>query len=116
MEEEKAMGRRMVVLREGATSSEILNRKIDVGLGTFFSNTVMFFVILCCASTLHRHGVTSISSTKQAAEARLRPLAGNFATLLYTLGLIGVGLPGHPDARGLGGLRFRRDLRLDRGA
>jgi NRAMP (natural resistance-associated macrophage protein)-like metal ion transporter len=90
VEEEKAKGRRMIVQRYGATTNEILNRKIDVGLGTFFSNVVMFFVILSCATTLHRHGITQITTTKEAAEA-LRPLAGPFASLVYTVGLIGVG-------------------------
>jgi NRAMP (natural resistance-associated macrophage protein)-like metal ion transporter len=99
VEEEKASGRRMLVKRHGATADEILNRKIDVGLGTFFSNVVMFFVILCCATTLHRHGVTQITTSKEAAEA-LRPLAGPFATLLYTLGLIGVGCLAIPTLAG----------------
>ena len=105
VEEEKAKGRRMLILREGVTGSEILNRKIDVGLGAFFSNAVMFFVILCCATTLHKHGITNISSTKEAAEA-LRPLAGNFATLLYTLGLIGVGCLAIPTLAGSAAYAF----------
>jgi NRAMP (natural resistance-associated macrophage protein)-like metal ion transporter len=99
VEEEKAKGRRMIVLRRGATGSEILDRKIDVGLGTFFSNVVMFFVILACATTLHQAGVTQITTTKQAAEA-LRPLAGRAATLLYTIGIIGVGCLAIPTLAG----------------
>jgi NRAMP (natural resistance-associated macrophage protein)-like metal ion transporter len=99
VEEEKAKGRRMLVKRYGATSNELVNRRIDVGLGTFFSNVVMFFVILSCASTLHEHGVTQITTSKEAAEA-LRPLAGNLATLLYTLGLIGVGCLAIPTLAG----------------
>ena len=43
VEEEKAMGRRMRVQRQGATSKEIKDRKLDVGVGTFFSNLVMYF-------------------------------------------------------------------------
>ena len=105
VEEEKAKGRRMIVKRFGATTNEILNRRIDVGLGTFFSNVVMFFVILCCASTLHQHGITQITSTKEAAEA-LRPLAGPFATLLYTLGLIGVGCLAIPTLAGSAAYAF----------
>jgi NRAMP (natural resistance-associated macrophage protein)-like metal ion transporter len=105
VEEEKAKGRRMLVKRYGATSNEIVNRRIDVGLGTFFSNVVMFFVILSCASTLHQHGVTSISTSKEAAEA-LRPLAGNLATLLYTLGLIGVGCLAIPTLAGSAAYAF----------
>ncbi len=99
VEEERAKGRRMLVKRYGATSNELVNRRIDVGLGTFFSNVVMFFVILSCASTLHEHGITQITTSKEAAEA-LRPLAGNLATLLYTLGLIGVGFLAIPTLAG----------------
>ena len=105
VEEEKAKGRRMLIQRCGATSNEILNRKIDVGLGTFFSNVVMFFVILSCATTLHRQGITQITSTKEASEA-LRPLAGPFATLLYTLGLIGVGCLAIPTLAGSAAYAF----------
>jgi Mn2+/Fe2+ NRAMP family transporter len=60
VEEEKSRGRRLVVHRHGATSHEIVDRRIDVGVGTFFSNLVMFFIILTTALTLHRHGVVSI--------------------------------------------------------
>jgi NRAMP (natural resistance-associated macrophage protein)-like metal ion transporter len=105
VEEDKAKGRRMLVQRYGATSNEIVNRRIDVGLGTFFSNVVMFFVILSCASTLHQHGITQITTSKQAAEA-LRPLAGNLATLLYTLGLIGVGCLAIPTLAGSAAYAF----------
>jgi NRAMP (natural resistance-associated macrophage protein)-like metal ion transporter len=105
VEEEKAKGRRMIVKRYGATTNEIVNRRIDVGLGTFFSNAVMFFVILCCAGTLHRHGVTQITTSKEAAEA-LRPLAGSAATLLYTLGLIGVGCLAIPTLAGSAAYAF----------
>ncbi len=105
VEEEKAKGRRMLVKRHGATKNELVNRRIDVGLGTFFSNAVMFFVILCCATTLHQHGITQITTTKEAAEA-LRPLAGSLATLLYTLGLIGVGCLAIPTLAGSAAYAF----------
>ncbi len=105
VEEDKAKGRRMLVQRYGATTNEILNRQIDIGLGTFFSNVVMFFVILSCAATLHRHGITQISTSKEAAEA-LRPLAGPFATLLYTVGLIGVGCLAIPTLAGSAAYAF----------
>jgi Mn2+/Fe2+ NRAMP family transporter len=105
VEEEKAKGRRMIVKRYGATANEIVNRRIDVGLGTFFSNAVMFFVILSCAATLNRHGITHITTSKEAAEA-LRPLAGPLATLLYTLGLIGVGFLAIPTLAGSAAYAF----------
>jgi NRAMP (natural resistance-associated macrophage protein)-like metal ion transporter len=105
VEEEKALGRRMLVRRVGATSREIADRRIDVGTGTFFSNLVMFFIILTTALTLHRHGVTRIETSRQVAEA-LRPLAGRFAETLYTVGLVGVGLLAIPTLSGSAAYAF----------
>lgn len=99
VEEEKSMGRRMLVQREGATKREIIDRKLDVGIGTFFSNLVMYFIILTCALTLHAHGIKGIENSKQAAEA-LKPLAGTLAYTLYTVGLIGVGFLAIPTLAG----------------
>jgi len=90
VEEEKAMGRATVARRRGATREEITDRKLDVGFGTFSSNLVMFFIILTTALTLHAHGKTDIQSSSDAASA-LRPLAGQAAFLLYTVGIFGVG-------------------------
>jgi len=56
--------------------------------GMLFSNLIMFFIILTTAATLHAHGARNIETAKQASEA-LRPLAGNGAYLLFTLGLVG---------------------------
>jgi Mn2+/Fe2+ NRAMP family transporter len=99
------MGRRMLRSRLGATSKEIGDRKIDVGVGTFFSNLVMFFIILTTALTLHRHGVTRLETSREVAEA-LRPVAGRFAELLYTVGLIGVGLLAIPTLSGAAAYAF----------
>jgi Mn2+/Fe2+ NRAMP family transporter len=57
----------------------------------FSSNAVMFFIILTAAATLHRSGHTEITTAQEAAEA-LRPLAGDAAYWLFTLGLIGTGM------------------------
>ncbi|PYO80668.1 MAG: iron transporter [Gemmatimonadetes bacterium] len=99
VEEEKAMGRHTLVERRGATPGEILNRKIDIGIGTFFSNAVMFFIILTTALTLHAHGITSPETSKEVALA-LKPLAGRFASLLYTIGLVGTGILAIPTLAG----------------
>jgi Mn2+/Fe2+ NRAMP family transporter len=99
VEEEKSMGRLQTVERFGASKDEILNRKLDVGVGTFFSNLVMFFIIVTTALTLHQHGVTNIETSRQVAEA-LRPLAGQGCFLLYTIGIIGVGLLAIPTLSG----------------
>jgi Mn2+/Fe2+ NRAMP family transporter len=99
VEEEKAAGRRMLARRQGATRHELQVRGIDVGIGTFFSNIVMFFIILTTAITLHRHGLNNIQTSKDAAEA-LRPLAGKFAAGFFTFGVIGVGFLAIPTLTG----------------
>jgi Mn2+/Fe2+ NRAMP family transporter len=105
VEEEKAMGRRMLVLREGATKREISDRRTDVAAGTFFSNLVMYFIILTAALTLHAHNDTNVESSRQVAEA-LKPLAGSFAATLYTIGLVGVGLLAIPILAGSSAYAF----------
>jgi NRAMP (natural resistance-associated macrophage protein)-like metal ion transporter len=99
VEEEKSAGQSSLALRRGATSEELDLRNIDVGVGAFFSNMVMFFIILTTAITLHRHGVTNIETSGQASEA-LRPFAGNFAATLFTLGIVGVGFLAIPTLAG----------------
>jgi len=95
VEEERADGKRTVAQRRGTTDKELRRARTDVLSGMFFSNLVMYFIILTTAATLHAHGVTQIDSATQAAEA-LRPLAGNGAYWLFTLGLIGTGMLGVP--------------------
>ena len=99
VEEEKKIGRLDTISRRGATDLEIYTRRLDVGVGSFFSNVVMFFIIVTTAFTLHRHGITNIETSRQAAEA-LRPLAGSGCFLLYTIGVIGVGLLAIPTLSG----------------
>ena len=99
------MGRRTLVRRRGATPAELINRKIDIGIGTFFSNAVMFFIILTTALTLHRRGIDSPETSKQVALA-LEPLAGRFAALLYTIGLVGTGMLAIPTLAGSAAYAF----------
>lgn len=105
VEEEKAIGRTTLRQRRGATPREIRTRKTDVGAGTFFSNLVMYFIILVSAFTLHRAGMFHIETSREAASA-LKPLAGNGAFLLYTLGLLGVGLLAIPTLTGSAAYAF----------
>ena len=76
--------------------------KIDTVVGMSFSNLVAFFIILSTAATLHAAGVTDIQTSAQAAEA-LRPLAGDFTFLLFSLGIIGTGLLAVPVLAGSAG-------------
>jgi len=109
VEEEKAAGQSTLAKRRGATLQELELRKIDVGVGAFFSNMVMFFIILTTAITLNRHGITHIETTRQAAEA-LRPLAGKFAATLFTVGIIGVGFLAIPTLAGSTAYAFAETL------
>lgn len=94
VEEERASGRTLAQ-RKGATVEDLKSARTDTVAGMFFSNFIMYFIILTTAATLHAHGQTDIATARQAAEA-LRPLAGNGAYLLFTLGLIGTGMLGVP--------------------
>jgi NRAMP (natural resistance-associated macrophage protein)-like metal ion transporter len=95
VEEERAIGRGTERQRQGATRKELRRSFIDVLVGMFFSNVVMYFVILTTAATLHQSGQTNITTAREAAEA-LRPLAGPAAYWLFTLGLVGTGMLGVP--------------------
>jgi Mn2+/Fe2+ NRAMP family transporter len=76
-EEERGKGRALSQ-RKGATAGELRFARTDTITGMFFSNLIMYFIILTTAATLHAHGQTDITTARQAAEA-LRPLAGNGA-------------------------------------
>lgn len=90
VEEERALGRRRVSERRGATDEELECAAFDVNVGMFVSNLVMYFIILGSAATLHQAGHLEVGSAAEAAEG-LRPLAGDAATALMALGLIGSG-------------------------
>jgi NRAMP (natural resistance-associated macrophage protein)-like metal ion transporter len=71
-----------------------------VGMG--ISNLIAFCIILTAATALHAHGVTDVQTAQQAAEA-LRPIAGPFAFLLFSLGIVGTGLLAIPVLAGSAG-------------
>jgi Mn2+/Fe2+ NRAMP family transporter len=105
VEEEKAIGRRRRADRVGATVGELRSRALDVGVGTFFSNVAMFFIILTTALTLHRAGITQPQTASEVALA-LRPLAGPYASTLYTLGIVGTGALAIPTLAGSAAYAF----------
>jgi NRAMP (natural resistance-associated macrophage protein)-like metal ion transporter len=84
--------------------------KVDTYLGMAFSNLISYFIILTVAATLHAHGKTGVDSAAEAAEA-LRPLAGNFASLLFALGIVGTGLLAIPVLAGSGAYAIGEALR-----
>ncbi len=96
VEEQIMEGKTSLKQRQAQTTpAEIRKMRVDVWSGMFLSNLVVFFIIVVCAATLFSHGITQISDASQAALA-LKPLAGNFAFLLFTIGIIGTGLLGIP--------------------
>ncbi len=78
-----------------AAESELRRIRWDTWSGMFYSDVAAYFIILATAVTLHVAGITDIQTAAQAATA-LRPLAGDFAFLLFALGILGVGLIGVP--------------------
>ncbi len=91
VEEKKAITRKRLWRRKGATDEELSYAAWDVNIGMLFSNAVMYFIILATAATLWKAGRRDIQTAADAAEA-LRPLAGDAAYLLMTLGLVGSGV------------------------
>jgi len=88
--------------------------KIDTYIGMGFSNLIAFFIMLTTAATLYAHGVKDIQSSAQAAEA-LRPLAGRFAFLLFSMGIIGTGLLAVPVLAGASAFALAEAFRWRRG-
>lgn len=92
VEEEILKGKITIAMRAASTTPRQVKRmRGDVWAGMFISNLVMFFIIAACGATLYASGITNIQTSAQAAEA-LKPIAGQYAYLLFTLGIIGTGM------------------------
>lgn len=91
VEEDIKSGKHTLESRQGCSNEDIRKMRVDVWSGMFLSNLVMFFIIAACAATLYTHGITNITTAADAAAA-LRPIAGDYTYLLFTLGIIGTGL------------------------
>ncbi|OGK38440.1 iron transporter [Candidatus Roizmanbacteria bacterium RIFCSPLOWO2_01_FULL_42_14] len=93
VEEEVAEGKLQSMGRgiPNINTGDIRAMRLDTIIGMTFSNLVMFFIILTTASTLHQNGITTIETADQAAAA-LAPLAGKWASLIFALGIVGIGL------------------------
>ncbi|HEY8048424.1 MAG TPA: divalent metal cation transporter [Ramlibacter sp.] len=72
-------------------AAQLHRMEVDTWVGMAFSNLVAYFIVLTTAATLHAHGNVSIETSAQAASA-LRPVAGDFAFVLFSLGIVGTGL------------------------
>jgi len=86
----------------------------DTKIGMIFSNVMTFFIILTTAATLHRSGIFNIETPQQAASA-LKPLAGNLAYLLFSVGIIGIGLQSIPVLAGSVGYAMADALGIKQG-
>lgn len=81
---------------------ELRRIRWDTWSGMLYSNLTAYFIILATAVTLHVAGITHIDTAAQAASA-LRPLAGDFAFIVFAMGILGVGLIGVPVLAGSAG-------------
>jgi NRAMP (natural resistance-associated macrophage protein)-like metal ion transporter len=91
VEEQISIGRLHLWQRAGASKFELRNAMLDTVGGMVFSEIVAYFIILATGATLFTAGKTNIGSATDAAQA-LRPIAGDAATLLLAVGLIGAGV------------------------
>ncbi len=83
--------RQPLLLRHWQARGAFSRIRADTAVGMGFSNLIAIAIIVMTAATLHANGVTNVESSSQAAEA-LKPIAGHFATLVFTLGIVGTGL------------------------
>jgi NRAMP (natural resistance-associated macrophage protein)-like metal ion transporter len=95
-------------------SKELRRIHIDTFVGMGFSNAIALFIMIATAATLHRTGVHDIETSAQAAEA-LRPVAGRFAFLLFSLGIIGTGMLAVPVLAGSAAYAVAETFRWRRG-
>jgi len=91
IEEEKRSHAKPLYVTPGKAGPEMARIRQETLVGMVFSNIVAIFIVWAAAATLNAHGVTTIGSASQAAEA-LRPVAGRFAFFLFALGIVGTGL------------------------
>ena len=91
VDEMRAAGKSTERTRRGVGRRELRTARIDIAIGMLFSNLVMYFIMLTSAAVLHAGGKTDIQTAEGAAQA-LAPLAGEWAFVLFALGMIGTGL------------------------
>jgi len=79
------------IVEKGVTRRQYRTSRLDVVTGCIFTDIVAWFIIVACAATLYAHGFHNIADAKDAAEA-LHPLAGNYAYILFAMGLFNASL------------------------
>jgi NRAMP (natural resistance-associated macrophage protein)-like metal ion transporter len=83
--------KRPLIEKHYGAKREFSRIRADTIAGMAFSNLIALSIIITAAATLHAAGRTDIESSAQAAEA-LRPIAGQFAEVVFALGIVGTGL------------------------
>ncbi len=114
IEEEIDEGKTTRRARKGVSKIELKWMRTDVTFGMLLSNLVMWFIIVTTASTLFRHGITNIDSATKAAQA-LRPIAGDFAYVLFAVGIIGTGFLAVPILAGSAAYAVAETFKLREG-
>jgi NRAMP (natural resistance-associated macrophage protein)-like metal ion transporter len=78
------------IVEKGVTKDSYAASRLDVIVGSIFTDVVAWFIIVACAATLWVHGLGSIQEPADAAEA-MKPLAGSYAFILFSFGLFNAG-------------------------
>jgi len=107
-------GSRPLMADSKAAPAELRRIRWDTWSGMFYSDLTAWFIMLATGVTLHMAGVTNVDTAAQAASA-LRPLAGNFASLLFAAGILGVGMIGVPVLAGSGAYALSEALNWKEG-
>jgi Mn2+/Fe2+ NRAMP family transporter len=116
-EQQATPGARPLIEAPNQARANFRRIKVDTTIGMAFSNLVAFFIILTTALTLHGKGITDIQTSAQAASA-LKPIAGDLAFALFSLGIIGTGFLAVPVLAGsaayamAGAFHWQRGLEL----
>lgn len=74
------------IVEKGVTVRQYKASRLDVIIGSFFTDIVAWFIVVVCAATLYMHGMREINVPADAAEA-MRPIAGDYAFILFAAGL-----------------------------
>ena len=114
VEENRVLGFKNKHCSKSKMCDRISHMRTDVNTGMILANIAFFFIVLTTAQVLFKNGITDIESAQQAAEA-LRPLAGNYAYLLFALGIIGTGMLAVPILAGSGAYALAEIMKWQEG-
>ncbi|MEO6909990.1 MAG: Nramp family divalent metal transporter [Edaphobacter sp.] len=79
------------IVEKGITVRQYKASRLDVIVGSFFTDLVAWFIVVACAATLYTHGIRNIADPADAAGA-MKPLAGQYAFILFAAGLFNASL------------------------